>query len=106
MWITLDPQAGHEQAGRRPALVLLPVAYNGRVGLALLCPITSQVKGFPFEVALPAMLSVKGVVLADQVKNLDWRVRKATRLCAVPDEVVVQVLRKLNVLLAGEPGKA
>src|SRR6266852_9522280 len=91
VWITLDPQAGHEQAGRRPALVLSPSAYNGRVGLALLCPITSQVKGYPFEVPLPAGLPVAGVVGADQVKSLDWRVRQAARIGAVPEEVVAQV---------------
>jgi mRNA interferase MazF len=101
VWITLDPQAGHEQAGRRPALVLSPAAYNGRVGLALLCPITRQAKGYPFEVALPEGLAVSGVVLADQVKSLDWRVRKASRLGPVPEEVVVQVLRRLQALLAG-----
>src|SRR5438552_15502873 len=84
VWITLDPQAGHEQAGRRPALVLSPSAYNGRVGLALFCPITSQVKGYPFEVPIPAGSSVTGVVGADQVKSLDWRGRKAARLGAVP----------------------
>lgn len=100
VWITLDPQAGHEQAGRRPALVLSPGAYNRRVGLALLCPITSQVKGYPFEVALPGGLAVRGVVLADQVKNLDWRARKAAHICTTPQEVVAQVLRRLNALLA------
>jgi mRNA interferase MazF len=99
VWITLDPQAGHEQAGRRPALVLSPAAYNGRVSLALLCPITSQVKGYPFEVALPQGLKVKGVVLADQVKSLDWRARKATRIGTVPQNVVTQVLSRLNALL-------
>src|SRR3954451_4617506 len=71
VWITLDPQAGHEQAGRRPALVLSPSAYNGRVGLALFCPITSSSKGYPFEVRLPDGLPVAGVVGADQVKSLD-----------------------------------
>lgn len=101
VWITLDPQAGHEQAGRRPALVLSPASYNGRVGLALLCPITSQAKGYPFEVALPEGLPVAGVVLADQVKNLDWRVRKATRIGAVPAAAVARVLQRLNALLAG-----
>jgi mRNA interferase MazF len=100
VWVTLDPQAEHEQAGRRPALVLSPAAYNGRVGLALLCPITGQVKGYPFEVALPEGLAVSGVALADQVKSLDWRVRKAARICAVPEEVVAQVLRRLGALLA------
>src|SRR5512136_3155042 len=84
VWITLDPQAGHEQGGRRPALVLSPAAYNGRVGLALLCPITSQRKGYPFEVALPAGLKIQGVVLADQVKSLDWQIRRAERVEVVP----------------------
>src|SRR5438445_1650000 len=99
VWITLDPQAGHEQAGRRPALVLSPSAYNGRVGLALLCPITSQVKGYPFEVPLPAGLPIEGVVGADQVKSLDWRARKAARIGAVPEEVVTQVVSRLRTLL-------
>ena len=79
VWITLDPQSGHEQAGRRPALVLSPAAYNGRVGLALLCPITGQAKGYPFEVGVPDGLAVTGAVLSDQVKCLDWRTRKAAR---------------------------
>jgi mRNA interferase MazF len=99
VWITLDPHAGHEQAGRRPALVLSPSAYNGRVGLALLCPITTQVKGYPFEVPLPAGLPVAGVVGADQVKSLDWRARKATRIAAVPKEIVAQVVTRLQTLL-------
>lgn len=99
VWISLDPQAGHEQKGRRPALVLSPGAYNGRVGLALLCPITNQVKGYPFEVALPESLAVTGVVLADQVKSLDWTVRQCTRICTIPDAAVVQVLRRLSTLL-------
>jgi mRNA interferase MazF len=75
VWITLDPQAGHEQAGRRLALVLSPSAYNGRVGLALLCPITNQAKGYPFEVPLPEGLALAGVVGVDQVKSLDWQAR-------------------------------
>ncbi|MFH0728919.1 MAG: endoribonuclease MazF [Pseudomonadota bacterium] len=99
VWITLDPQAGNEQAGSRPALVLSPSAYNGRVGLALLCPITTQVKGYPFEVLLPAGLPVTGVVGADQVKSLDWRARKATRIAAVPKEIVSQVVTRLQALL-------
>lgn len=99
VWITLDPQAGHEQAGRRPALVLSPSAYNGRVGLALLCPITSQVKGYPFEVPLPAGLPAAGVVGADQVKSLDWRSRKAIRIGAVPEEVVTQIVSRLQTLI-------
>jgi mRNA interferase MazF len=99
IWITLDPQAGHKQAGRRPALVLSPAAYNGRVGLALLCPITGQAKGYPFEVPLPEGLPVTGVVGADQVKSLDWRARKARRIVAVPKEVVAEVVGRLQTLL-------
>lgn len=101
--ITLDPQAGHEQAGRRPALVLSPSAYNRRVGLALLCPITNQRKGYPFEVPLPDGLPVAGVVLSDQVKSLDWRARQAAPICAVPDDVVSQVLQRLQTLLGPQP---
>jgi mRNA interferase MazF len=73
VWIMLNPQAGHEQAGRRPAVVLSPAAYNGRVGLAILCPLTNQIKGYPFEVVLPSGLAVTGAILSDQVKSLDWR---------------------------------
>jgi mRNA interferase MazF len=103
VWITLDPQAGHEQAGRRPALVLSPAAYNARVGLALLCPITSRAKGYPFEVPLPGGLPVTGVVGADQVKSLDWRARQAARIGAVSEEIVAEVVRRLQTLL-GEAG--
>jgi mRNA interferase MazF len=99
VWISLNPQAGHEQAGRRPALVLSPVAYNGRVGLAILCPITGQVKGYPFEVLIPDGLDAKGVILADQVKSLDWRARRAELMCSLPSETVAEVLGKLGTLL-------
>jgi mRNA interferase MazF len=99
IWLTFDPQAGHEQAGRRPALVLSPAAYNGKVGLALLCPITSQVKGYPFEVTIPEGLGVSGVVLADQVKSLAWRARHAEWVARLPDSVVTEVLGKLHTLL-------
>jgi len=99
IWITLDPQAGHEQAGRRPAVVLSPGAYNGKAGLAILCPITGQVKGYPFEVRIPDGLPVRGVILADQVKSLDWQVRRAERMCTLPPGVTAEVLAKLGVLL-------
>jgi mRNA interferase MazF len=102
VWITLDPQAGHEQGGRRPALVLSPAAYNGRVGLALLCPITGHAKGYPFEVEVPSGLAVTGVVLADHVKSLDWRARKAARICVVPQEAVAAVISRLYALIAVE----
>ena len=99
VWLSFNPQAGHEQAGRRPALVLSPKEYNNKVGLSLLCPITSQVKGYPFEVAIPDDCEVQGVVLSDQVKSLDWRVRDAEFFCRLPDEVISEVLGKLLTLL-------
>jgi len=100
VWLTFTPQAGHEQAGRRPAVVLSPIAYNRRVGLAIFCPITNQTKGYPFEVALPDAVGVTGVILADQVKNLDWRSRKAVFLAALPEAVIVEVLQKLSTLVS------
>jgi len=99
VWISLDPQAGHEQAGRRPALVLSPSSYNRRVGLALFCPITRQVKGYPFEVVIPPGLDVVGVVLADAIKSLDWRARRVEHICSVPWELVRGVARRLGTLL-------
>jgi mRNA interferase MazF len=101
VWIRLDPQAGHEQAGRRPALVLSPLGYNRKVGLVLFCPITSQVKGFPFEVPVPAGLAVTGVILSDQVKSLDWRARKAERIARIPEETILAVLDRIRTLLPG-----
>ena len=98
LWITLTPQAGHEQAGRRPAVVLSPKAYNRKTGLAILCPITRQVKGYPFEVPLPSGLPVVGAILSDQVKNLDWRARNAELICTLATETVSEVLAKLLTL--------
>ena len=100
IWVSLNPQAGHEQAGRRPALVLSPIEYNRRVGLALMCPVTSRAKGYPFEVALPSDLDFSGVILADQIKSLDWRARRAEIACRVPKLVTDEVLGKLATLLA------
>lgn len=99
VWITCNPQAGHEQAGRRPALVLSPSSYNGKVGLAVLCPITSQVKEYPFEVRIPSGSKLGGAILADQVKSLDWRFRKAEFICKLPHETVGEVLDRLGTLL-------
>ena len=99
VWISFNPQAGHEQAGHRPALVLSPESYNRKVGLAVLCPVTNQVKGYPFEVTIPDGLKASGAILSDQVKSLDWRVRKASRLCSLPEATVRQVLNKLGTLL-------
>ena len=100
VWLTFNPQARHEQAGRRPAVVLSPNAYNAKVGLALLCPLTSQVKGYPFEVVLPPGLAVSGAILADQVKSLDWQARTVEFICALPSTMVSEVLQKIGVLLA------
>ena len=100
VWITMNPTVGHEQSGRRPALVLSPTAYNGKVGLAILCPITSQVKGYPFDVQIPEGLPVEGVVLADQAKSLDWRARGAELLCTVPQESTSAVLQRLETLVS------
>ena len=100
VWITFNPQAGHEQAGRRPALVLSPSVYNSKVGLAIVCPITSQVKGYPFEVLIPDGLIIGGVILSDQVKNLDWKARQAELVCKLPPATIDEVLQKLNTLLS------
>ena len=100
VWLDFDPQAGSEQAGRRPALVLSPAEYNGRVGLALFCPITRQIKGYPFEVALPAGAELDGVILADQLKSLDWRRRNAQPIASLPKPTVDEVLQKVGLLLA------
>ena len=100
VWITLNPQAGHEQAGRRLALVLSPAAYNGKVGLAILCPITSQIKGYPFEVLIPDGLEISGAILSDQVKSLDWKARQAEFVCKLPAATMNEVLQKVNTLLS------
>lgn len=99
IWLNFTPQAGHEQAGHRPALVLSPASYNRKAGLALLCPITSQMKGYPFEVQLTGATEVQGVILADQVKSLDWQERDAEFIEAVPESVVQEVISKVQALL-------
>lgn len=99
IWITLNPQVGHEQSGRRPALVISPGAYNAKVGLALLCPVTSRAKGYPFEVGIPPGAGVEGVVLSDQVKSLNWRAWKAERIAALPGAALREVLAKLGTLV-------
>jgi mRNA interferase MazF len=102
VWLDFDPQTGHEQAGRRPALVLSPSVYNRPSGLALVCPITSQAKGCPYKVDIPEGLQVSGVVLADQLKNLAWKPRRATLLCHMPGEVLDDVIEKLLTLIDPE----
>ena len=101
VWLDFDPQAGHEQAGRRLALVLSAAAYNTKSSLMLCCPVTSQVKGYPFEVpATPAAGSrVAGVVLADQVRNLGWRQRNASKMAAVTPQCILAVGAKIKLLI-------
>lgn len=99
VWLDFNPQAGREQAGRRPAFVLSPSSYNRKVGLALVCPVTSQVKGYPFEVTIPEGMPVSGVVLSDQIRSLDWRSRRAKYVCRMPEPVVEEVLQKALLLL-------
>lgn len=104
VWLTFDPQAGHEQAGRRPAIVVSPQAYNARVGLALFCPITSRSKGYPFEVRLPEGLGVSGVILSDQVRSLDWKARRAELVGRLSAPTIMEMTQKLWVLIGDEAG--
>ena len=99
VWLTFTPQAGHEQAGHRPAITLSPESYNRKVGLALFCPITSHSKGYPFEVHLPQTCKISGVVLSDQVKSFDWKARQASFCCELPQDIVHEVLNKLGTLI-------
>jgi mRNA interferase MazF len=99
IWLMFDPQAGREQAGRRPALVLSPRIYNSKSGLALVCPVTSHAKGYPFEVAVPAGHGVTGVILADHVKSADWKQRGAAKLGRCPLEAIEEVRAKLAPLV-------
>ena len=98
VWLSFSPRAGHEQSGRRPAIVLSPAAYNRKVGLAIFCPITNQIKGYPFEVLIPHGLTVTGAILSDQVKSLDWRAREVELIAKLPVAVTDEVLKKLRTL--------
>jgi mRNA interferase MazF len=99
VWLSFSPQAGREQAGRRPALVLTPAPFNSRIGLAIVCPVTGRVKGYPFEVALHGVGDVSGVVLVDQLRSLDWRARRAQAAGKAPASVMAEVVAKLRPLL-------
>lgn len=99
VWTDFDPQSGHEQAGRRPALVVSPALYNGRTGLCILCPVTNQAKGYPFEVAIPQGAGVTGVVLSDQIKSLGWKARNADFIASAPRSVIQEVIAKLTPLV-------
>lgn len=98
VWLNFTPQAGHEQMGTRPALVLSPEKYNKKTGLAICCPITSNVKGYPFEVAISGG-KINGVILSDHLKNLDWKIRKAKFIEKAPKRVVEQCSQKLAALI-------
>jgi mRNA interferase MazF len=100
VWLTFDPQSGHEQSGRCPAIVLSPRAYNSRTHLAIFCSVTTQSKGYPFEVEIPPDLPLDGIILADQVRNLDWKSRRASKICDIPPETMDEILGKLETLLA------
>jgi mRNA interferase MazF len=102
VWLQFNPQAGSEQAGHRPALVISPKSYNQRVGLALVCPITSRIKGYPFEVELPREMETEGAILCDQIKSLDWRVRSAKRIGSVPPPVMQEVTARILALVDPE----
>jgi mRNA interferase MazF len=101
IWLSFSPQAGREQAGRRPGIVLSPARYNGRVGLALTCPVTSHVKGYPFEVPLEGVRGLSGVILVDQLRSLDWRARQAERAGRASQRILAEVLARLQPLLGG-----
>ncbi len=98
IWLSFSPQAGHEQAGRRPALCLSLRIYNEKTGLGLFCPVTTRRKGYPFEVVLPSGMNIKGLILFDQVRSLDWRSRHAVFMEKIPDQVLNEVLEKLRLL--------
>lgn len=99
VWLDFHPQSGREQSGRRPGLVISPRNYNQVVGLCLVCPITRQKKGYPFEVEIPAGLKTHGVILSDHVRNLDWRSRNADFICTLPNEVVSDVIAMIETLM-------
>lgn len=102
MWIDFNPQAGHEQAGRRPAIVLTTKDFNDKTSLVVLCPITrssARERRNPFAIAIPEGLEVNGFILPDQIRTMDWRARKAEFICSVPTETVDAVLERIGVLL-------
>jgi len=99
VWLDFNPQTGHEQSGRRPALILSPLNYNKKTHLALVCPITTQIKSYPFEVLLPIDLSAKGVILCDQIKSLDWKERNVAFVCELPQFLLNEVTDKIIALI-------
>jgi mRNA interferase MazF len=98
VWLEFDPQSGHEQKGKRPAVVISPKDYNDKAGLAIFCPITSKEKGYPFEVNIKSK-KISGVILSDQIKSLDWKVRKAEFIMKASDSIMDDVMNKLKLLI-------
>ncbi|MFZ2960579.1 MAG: endoribonuclease MazF [Candidatus Ozemobacteraceae bacterium] len=101
VWINMNPQVGREQSGRRPAIVLSPLKYNSKAGLSLICPITSQTKGYPFEVIIPEGFKIKGTILADQFKSIDWDARQVELIFKAPERVIEEVQAKIIALIRG-----
>lgn len=99
VWLDFDPQSGSEQKGRRPAITISPKEYNKKVGLGLFCPITSKIKGYPFEVEIDPKIKTKGVVLTDQIKSLDWRNRNAEFFEKVPKDIINKIQELLSLLI-------
>lgn len=100
VWVSFSPQSGHEQAGDRAALVLSPRFYNQKSGLAVFCPITTQIKEYPFEVKIPQGYKVSGTILSDHLKSLDWTTRRAHFYCTLPQTIVHEVVRQIGVLIS------
>lgn len=99
IWLNFDPQAGHEQAGRRPAIVLSARTYNSRTGLCIVCPVTTRIKGYPFESKLPADLPISGAALSDHVRSVDWKARNASFISQGSADLTQQILAKLSAVI-------
>ncbi|MDY6855448.1 MAG: type II toxin-antitoxin system PemK/MazF family toxin [Thermodesulfobacteriota bacterium] len=99
VWINFNPQAGYEQSRRSPAVVLSRSSYNGKVGLAIFCPVTNQVKGYPFEAIIPSGLKIAGAILSDQFNSLDWKIRNAEFYDKIPESIIFEIFKKLSTLL-------
>jgi mRNA interferase MazF len=99
VWLDFTPQSGHEQRGRRPAVVISPRSYNAKTNLALFCPITSHVKGYPFEVSVQSRSKINGVILSDQIKSLDWKTRNAEFIDCLDEETMDELIAKVRSLI-------
>ena len=99
VWLDFTPQSGHEQRGRRPAVVISPFSYNSKTNLALFCPITSQVKGYPYEVPITSEMKIHGVILSDQLKSLDWKARNAECIDRLDESIMDELIAKARTLI-------